>query len=486
MSVIPNADPNGPPLVFADDVWYMIPDRRSRSNDEETGGIAVIVDRLSQPTNPNWGWYDDRTGALTPPSLAGHSTEYPSWPNLPGDPGIDGQMTWLDTLGCYSPPVAFTPRRFWYPVTDFLHGDLESDGGPTAIDPLRTTGRMIDGGQLGGISDMADGGVTGSATPSLTGLAAFDPLTGAVVQGAAPAYADFNSDGVDDLACGAPAADPGGVQDAGIAYVVYGRRPFGTHNVGNIDNFNPEEHLPGIELEGTVAGDRTGTAQARVAYYKANLHPPAVVDFNGDGVGDWLIGVPGRDPLGRADAGVVILIFGHQTSTPIDGSFTLNDVNTDVNGPPQCGGCPGETDGFVDDWDLRGVVLMGEQAGDELGYYVAGVGDADGDGYADILIAAPGADGMSGEDSGKVYLVYGSPDLMGTYDLRDLGPAVLPGKIYHGAGPNQSIGPIARAGDVDSDGFDDYLIGNALATQPPNKVEAGECYLIYGTPRNQP
>jgi len=479
VSIISNPTPP-PVLTFADDVWYMIPDRRARSNDEETGGVAVIVDRLGQPSNPNFSWYDDRNGTLDPPAFAGQSDEYPSWPNLPV-----GTLTWLSTFGC-TPTVGFTPRQFYYPVTDFLHGDLESDGGPTAIDPLQTTNRMIDGGQLGGMSDMADSGVTGPATPSLTGLAPFDPLTGTVVQGGVLAYADFNSDGLDDLASGAPAADPGGVQDAGIAYLVYGRRPFGTHNIGNIDNLNVEEHLPGIELEGTVAGDRTGTAMARVAYYKPNLDPPAVVDFNGDGFADWLIGVPGRDPSGRNNAGAAVVIFGHQASTPIDGSFTLDDINEDVNGPPQCGGCPGEPDGIVDEWDLRGVVLMGEQAGDELGYYVAGVGDTDGDGYADILISAPGADGVCGEGSGKVYLVYGSPALMGTYDLRDLGTEVLPGKIYHGAGPDQGVGPLARAGDVDGDGFDDYLIGNPLATQPTNKVEAGECYLIYGTLRNQP
>jgi hypothetical protein len=163
----------------------------------------------------------------------------------------------------------------------------------------------------------------------------------------------------------------------------------------------------------------------------------------------------------------------------------LDDVNTDVNGPIRPDGSQGP-DGVFNDWDLQAAVFVGEQPGDELGTYVAGVGDANGDGYSDILISAPLADSPNGENSGKVYLVYGSPSLLGSYDLRNLGTPGLPGKVYHGPTAGLEVGPVGRAGDVDSDGFDDYLIGNPHATQPVSKTEAGEAYLLYGTPSNVP
>lgn len=179
------------------------------------------------------------------------------------------------------------------------------------------------------------------------------------------------------------------------------------------------------------------------------------------------------------------VVFGHSPIRPIDGAFHFDQINTDVNGPPHPDGSTG-SDGVLDEWDLNAAIFIGEQPGDGLGTYVAGIGDANSDGYADILVGAPLADGVNGPNSGKVYLIYGSPNLWGTYDLRDLGTPALPGKVYHGPSQDMEMGPVARAGDMDNDGFDDYLIGNPNATQPPNRFEAGECYLIYGTPSNVP
>jgi hypothetical protein len=88
----------------------------------------------------------------------------------------------------------------------------------------------------------------------------------------------------------------------------------------------------------------------------------------------------------------------------------------------------------------------GEAAGDRFGIAIAGVGDVNGDGYADILVGAYGY--QAGR--GKAYLYLGSPAGLGSE------PA------WTGEGANAGDrfgGAVAGAGDVDGDGFDDMLVG---------------------------
>lgn len=469
--------PGAPSVVSPVSYNIFGPSDAARTHMNETGGISVIYSRLGQvPIAGTSGqaayevtWWDfARDNDRTP---------YPSWPNCRA-PTPSRSFTvppvLLDGVPADAPAVDrnYSSREWLYPWMVHILADFQ-DAGPEQVPPNLPPQRNTNGGQLG---------------YSVTGLAAVYPATGVIVQRSG-INSDFNSDGLDDLASGAPFADPydpahpgSRLMDAGLAYVVYGRHPFGTFDVTRIANPLPEQHLPGLELMGR-AGDRLGFANARIAVYRPATD--TVVDFNGDGIGDWLVGAPGRDPSGRLNAGAVAVVFGHSPIRPIDGAFHFDRINTDVNGPPQPDGSTG-SDGVLDEWDLNAAIFIGQQPGDELGTYVAGVGDVNADGYADILISAPLADGINGPNSGKVYLIYGSPNLWGTYDLRDLGTPALPGKTYHSPSQDMEMGPVARAGDIDNDGFDDYLIGNPNATQPPNRFEAGECYLIYGTPANVP
>jgi len=87
--------------------------------------------------------------------------------------------------------------------------------------------------------------------------------------------------------------------------------------------------------------------------------------------------------------------------------------------------------------------------GARFGYSIAGAGDVNGDGYADVLVGAPGTDG-AGEWAGAAHVFLGSPSGLGS----------LPDWTVLGAHLGDSLGfTVSGAGDVDGDGYDDVVVG---------------------------
>lgn len=166
-------------------------------------------------------------------------------------------------------------------------------------------------------------------------------------------------------------------------------------------------------------------------------------DLNGDGLDDFLLGTR---RVSDTDVEAYV-VFG--TTTGFPSSFDLDELDG--------------TNGFV----LRDSVRNG------LEITVAGAGDVNGDGRGDLLVGAPVTD-----LTGLVYVVFGTegpfPPSVDLASLDGTNGFVLLGKEV----ADQCGLRVARAGDVNRDGFEDILVGAPTADRGLEAV--GEAYLIFG------
>ncbi|MEM7706308.1 MAG: Ig-like domain-containing protein [Pseudomonadota bacterium] len=310
---------------------------------------------------------------------------------------------------------------------------------------------------------------------------------------------DINGDGIDDLVVGAPSAEPGGLFAAGECYVVFGRsegfpaelelsRLDGSDGftlsgfelggsacqsvstAGDVNSDNFDDLLigsPGTESGGLVVFgfDNPSISQLSLGGLNGingfsitdNASPGnlgqsvgASGDINGDGIADVVLGSPTASPAGRPGAGRSVVVFGHSSPFP---------ANIDA----------AELDGS------NGFIVEGIDSGESSGTAVRFSSDVNNDGVDDLLIGAPNAPVGESPLAGRTYVLFGrtvdfAPDL----DLSALNGSN--GFVIEGNQGSQKFGfAVAKAGDVNGDGIDDFLVGDRN-----DALQSGLAFVVFG------
>jgi FG-GAP repeat len=259
-------------------------------------------------------------------------------------------------------------------------------------------------------------------------------------------------------------------------------------------------------------------------------------DINGDGFGDYAIGMPSADVGASVDAGIVYVFLGRPgalppTATslnPAAASFQItgrgsemlgyavvgNDVNRDglsdiaigapmAGAPPKAGGgavyvvfgsrTPAELStntlsfaGYTNTPTRPatpsplGSRYDGFQQNGHTGMSLAALPDVNGDGYRDLAVGAPDAS-LHTPGGGGVAVLYGKA--LGVHiTLNDLWENGYPFffHIDYPAIPNQHVGmSVASVGDMTGDGWPDIAVG-APQADPAGRIDAGSVWIISG------
>ena len=250
----------------------------------------------------------------------------------------------------------------------------------------------------------------------------------------AVAFGDFNQDGYQDMAVGAPREDFGVHVDGGSVNVIYGS-PSGLNSGFGQQLLHQNRPLIYDETE---ADDLYGSALA-------------VGDFDRDGYDDLAIGVPGEDIGKIEDAGAVSIVYGSAIGLSMSRDQFLHQ-------------------------DLFGIGDISE-ARDRFGSTLS-TGDYNGDGFSDLAIGVPNENFETTQDAGLVHVLYG-----GTRGIRFNGSAVLdqstsgledwPERYDH-------FGAALASGDFNNDGKDDLAIG-VPGENVDERHDTGALHVVYGS-----
>jgi hypothetical protein len=298
------------------------------------------------------------------------------------------------------------------------------------------------------------GGREVNSTPNITLSGAIDDYFGQSVCGAG----DVNGDGYDDLIIGAPDNSTNGAY-AGAAFIYYGGKNFDSVPDVVLNDSAEKEYFGysvsragDINADGyddVIVGTSSSSKGKAFAYFGGDpmdsvcdlvMYAPKkdcffgqsvsdAGDVNGDGVADFIVGA--RDNGLTVYAGYAYIFLGGRS---IDNSSD--------------------------------ITLTGYQSGSSFGCSVSGAGDVNGDGYDDILVGADYK--YSSGNIGEAYLFFGGS-----------GMDSIPDVSLTGQSEDDRFGhAVSGLGDINDDGYDDYGVGAPRNTS--NGVNSGKAYIYYG------
>jgi len=230
--------------------------------------------------------------------------------------------------------------------------------------------------------------------------------------GAALVSGDFNGDGRDDLAIGAPGENTGSLHDVGAVTILYGTAT----GLSAANHVQYTQDSSGV-LDSNESWDSFGAALASG-------------DFDGDGYDDLAIGAPNEDlSASLVDAGVVHVMYGRS-------SYQFDSARNQL-------------------WSQDSLGILGaSEAKDYFGAALA-VGNFNHGGHDDLIVGVPG-ENTPATDAGAINLLYGAGTGLSSTNNRLY---TQDGTGVAGAAEAYDyFGGSLATGDTNNDGYDDLAV----------------------------